>query len=353
MKNISKRFTLTFLFSVASFCLQFVAMIAAGTAVYFMVQIGILSEPEDSSQSFVVPLLFMTFISLIIGSVGSIFVSRISLKPIYQLIEKINRLAAGDFKARLQFEKPLLQKPAFDNVAESFNKMAEELENTEMLRSDFINNFSHEFKTPIVSIAGFAKLLKKGNLTEEQKEECLEIIEEESLRLAAMATNVLNLTRVENQTILTEVASFNLSEQLRSCILLLIDKWEKKNLDFKLDFKEYMISANEELLKQVWINLIDNAIKFSPQGGRIELHIQTNNDIIAVSILNSGEDISIEEQKKIFNKFYQADSSHFMEGNGIGLAVARRVTELHNGRITVQSEKGITMFTVELPAEPL
>ena len=233
MKNISKRFTLTFLFSVASFCLQFVAMIAAGMAVYFMVQIGILSEPEDSSQSFVVPLLFMTFISLIIGSVGSIFVSRISLKPIYQLIEKINRLAAGDFKARLQFEKPLLQKPAFDNVAESFNKMAEELENTEMLRSDFINNFSHEFKTPIVSIAGFAKLLKKGNLTEEQKEECLEIIEEESLRLAAMATNVLNLTRVENQTILTEVASFNLSEQLRSCILLLIDKWEKKNLDFK------------------------------------------------------------------------------------------------------------------------
>ena len=162
-----------------------------------------------------------------------------------------------------------------------------------------------------------------------------------------------SLTRVENQTILTEVASFNLSEQLRSCILLLIDKWEKKNLDFKLDFKEYMISANEELLKQVWINLIDNAIKFSPQGGRIELHIQTNNDIIAVSILNSGEDISIEEQKKIFNKFYQADSSHSMEGNGIGLAVARRVTELHNGRITVQSEKGITMFTVELPAEPL
>lgn len=351
MKNISKHFTLTFLFSLASFCLQFVAIIAAGTVVYIMVQIGILSEPEDSSQTFVVPLLFMIFISLIIGSVGSIFVSRISLKPIYQLIEKINRLAAGDFKARLQFKKPLLQKPAFHNLVESFNKMAEELEHTEMLRSDFINNFSHEFKTPIVSIAGFAKLLKKGNLTEEQKEECLGIIEEESLRLAAMATNVLNLTRVENQTILTEVAVFNLSEQLRSCILLLIDKWEKKNLDFKLDFKEYMISANEELLKQVWINLIDNAIKFSPKGGRVELHIQKNNDRIEVSILNSGEDISIEEQKKIFNKFYQADSSHSTEGNGIGLAIARRVTELHNGRITVQSRNCITVFTVELPVE--
>lgn len=353
MRNISKHFTLAFLFSLASFCLQFVAMMAAGTVVYFMVQVGILSEFEDSSQSFLVPLLFMTFISLIIGSVGSIFVNRIPLKPIYRLIEKINRLAAGDFKARLEFKRPLLKNPAFDNLAESFNKMAEELEHTEMLRSDFINNFSHEFKTPIVSIAGFAKLLRKGNLTEEQKAECLEIIEEESLRLAAMATNVLNLTRVENQSILTEVSSFNLSEQLRSCILLLIDKWEKKHLDFKLDFEEYIISANEELLKQVWINLIDNAIKFSPEGGKIELHIQTTHDMVAVSILNSGEDISMEEQKKIFNKFYQADSSHSTEGNGIGLAIARRVAELHNGRVTVQSKEGVVIFTVELPIKPL
>lgn len=131
-----------------------------------------------------------------------------------------------------------------------------------MLRSDFINNFSHEFKTPIVSIAGFAKLLRRGNLTDEQKEEYLEVIEEESLRLSAMANNVLNLTRVENQTILTEVTRFNLSEQIRGAVLLLAEKWTPKNLYMDMQFGEHMICANEELLKQVWINLLDNAIKF-------------------------------------------------------------------------------------------
>lgn len=151
--------------------------------------------------------------------------------------------------------------------------MAEELENTQMLRSDFINNFSHEFKTPIVSIAGFAKLLRRGNLTDAQKEEYLAIIEEESLRLAAMATNVMNLTKVENQTILTDLTTFNLSEQIRACVLLLEEKWSRKELDLDLEFPEYTIRANEELLKQVWINLLDNAIKYSPNYGEIGVRI--------------------------------------------------------------------------------
>jgi signal transduction histidine kinase len=227
--------------------------------------------------------------------------------------------------------------------------MAQELQNTEVLRSDFINNFSHEFKTPIVSIAGFAKLLKRGNLTDEQKNEYIDIIEEESLRLSYMATNVLNLTNVENQTILTDVSEFNLSEQIRSAVLLLEDKWSRRKLEMYIDFDEYMIFANEELLKHVWINLLDNAIKFSPEYGVLGIKIEEINEFLYVSISNSGDPIPSELREKIFNKFYQADESHSSEGNGIGLAIVKRVVELHNGIVSVQSKDNLTTFTVKLP----
>ena len=227
--------------------------------------------------------------------------------------------------------------------------MTEELSCTEMLRSDFINNFSHEFKTPIVSIAGFAKLLRRGNLTDEQKEEYLEVIEEESLRLSAMANNVLNLTRVENQTILTEVTRFNLSEQIRGAVLLLAEKWTPKNLYMDMQFGEHMICANEELLKQVWINLLDNAIKYSPNYGEIGVRISEGAETLAVTVTNYGPDIPKDKLNKIWGKFYQADESHSSEGNGIGLAVVKQVVQLHGGTATVDSGNGSTAFTVELP----
>lgn len=164
-----------------------------------------------------------------------------------------------------------------------------------------------------------------------------------------MATNVLNLTKVENQTILTDVSTYNLSEQLRSCILLLENKWTKKDLDFQLCFGEHNIEANEELLKQVWINLLDNAIKFSPDKRCIEVSIKEQEDTVSVSILNSGNEISSEEQQKIFNKFYQADTSHATQGNGVGLSIVKQVVELHGGEVTVSSKNAVTVFTVTLP----
>jgi signal transduction histidine kinase len=261
----------------------------------------------------------------------------------------MNRLASGDFKARLEIEGPLAKHSAVKEVTDSFNRMAEELQSTEMLRSDFINNFSHEFKTPIVSIAGFAKLLRRGSLPAEKQEEYLAIIETESMRLSQMATNVLNLTKVENQTILTDVTEYNLSEQIRSCILLLSEKWEQKNIEYALDFNEYTIHANEELLKQVWINLLGNAVKFTPVGGLIEVRITEQENNITVSVRNTGSEIAPEHQERIFNKFYQADESHASEGNGIGLAIVKRVVELHEGEISVSSGSGSTTFTVTLP----
>lgn len=291
----------------------------------------------------------MSVINLLVGLCVAAFTNRIILRFINRIIDGMNCLAGGDFKVRINFGKLFGKHPAFAEISDSFNRMAEELDNTEMLRSDFINNFSHEFKTPIMSIVGFTKLLKRGSLTDQQRAEYLDIIEEESMRLAAMATNVLNMTKVENQTILTNVTAFNLSEQIRSSILLLEPKWTRKNIEFELVFCEYMIAANEELLKQVWINLIENAIKFSPEYGVITVCAEEREDTLSVSVRNLGREIPAKQQKRIFDKFYQADESHASEGNGIGLALVKGVVELHCGKVSVKSEDQTTIFTVELP----
>lgn len=227
--------------------------------------------------------------------------------------------------------------------------MAEELENTEMLRNDFINSFSHEFKTPIVSIMGLANLIESGNLTEEQRIQYARAIREESMRLSSMATNILLLTKVENLTILTGVSRFNLSEQIRSAVLLLEEKWTSKNIDLQLDFDEYIVEANEELLMQVWINLIDNAVKFVPRCGTIALEAIDMGGQLMVKISNTGSEIPKDRQEKIFSKFYQADESHATQGNGIGLAIVKSIVDLHNGDVYGESGNGMTVFTVMLP----
>ena len=166
-----------------------------------------------------------------------------------------------------------------------------------------------------------------------------------------MVTNVLDLTKVENQTILTGQSTFNLSEQIRSCILLLESKWSAKNIDLHIDFNEYEIYANKEMLKHVWINLIDNAIKFSQDYGVVSVEISEKNGLITVAVSNTGSDIPADKIDRIFNKFYQADESHSSEGNGIGLAIVKQVVKLHNGTVIADSRKGRTTFTVMLPAK--
>ena len=287
--------------------------------------------------------------SILIGSALSVLIIRFPLKPVNQVINAMNRMAAGDFRTRLHFGKWFSRFSAGKEISESFNKMAEELQNTEMLRGDFVNNFSHEFKTPIVSIAGFASLLRRGNLPEEQQKEYLEAIEEESMRLSALATNVLNLSRIENQTILGQKSRFNLSEQIRSCILLLERRWSTKYLDLSLDFDEYEIEADPELLKEVWLNLLDNAVKFTPEYGLIRVTIQPGAEGIRVSVTNTGSTIPPEKRDRVFQKFYQADESHATQGNGVGLAIVKKVVELHRGQVDVNCDENSTTFTVALP----
>ncbi len=351
MKNkdmTRSRLSLTLLFSVAIFIILFIAIALTIGIIYLLVFLEALPTYDGEATEVTPVLWLMSLISLIIGFGMSTLLLRFPLKPFNRIISQMNALASGDFKARMHFGKNMNAVPAFAEVINSFNRMAEELDKTEMFRQDFINNFSHEFKTPIVSIAGFAKLLKRGNLTEEQQNEYISIIEEESMRLSDMATNVLNLTKIENQSILSNVKTFNISEQIRHCVLLLENKWEKKNIDFDLDFSEHNISACEEMLKQVWINLIDNAIKFSPTNSTVSVSIEEKKDSLTINVTNKGSYIPEEEKQNIFRKFYQSDRSHASYGNGIGLAIVKKVIDLHEGKIVVKSENETTSFIVIL-----
>lgn len=342
-----QRFAMTLLFSAVSFCIQLVTVLLAGFLLWLAVRTGVISGDNPPTANRVI--VFMALFSLVIGSATAFLAAKYPLNPVNRIVSKMNQLASGDFTTRLDYGKPISDHPSFRAMSDSFNKMAEELQNTEMLRNDFINNFSHEFKTPIVSIAGFTKLLKRGNLTEAQRQEYLDIIEEESLRLSAMATNVLNMTKIENQTILTDTTTFNVSEQIRSAILLLDEKWDRKHIELLADFDEYTITANEEMLKQVWINLLDNAVKFTPDFGEVRVDLEASDGHLTVSIANTGSTIPPEKLSKIWNKFYQADESHASAGNGIGLAIVKKVVELHSGNVSVISENDLTVFTVVLP----
>lgn len=343
-----QQFLLAIFFSVVIFAVElFTILFTAGLSL-LLVHLGVI--PERTS---IIPnnlILLMSLFSIVIGAAAAFLTAKFPLRPVTKLVGAMNRLASGDFSVRLHYKRPLAENATFKSIADSFNTLATELGNTAMLQGDFINNFSHEFKTPIVSITGFAKLLRHGNLTEAEREEYLAIIEEESMRLSCMATNVLNLSRIENQTILTGVAEYDLSEQIRGAILLLEDKWTRKNIDIEPEFDEHMICANEELLKEVWINLMDNAIKFTPEGGVVMLRIAEKDGWIRVSVRNTGSEIPQEKQAKIFDRFYQADESHGTDGNGIGLTVVKKIVDLHGGTVAVSSASGITDFTVTLPA---
>ena len=337
------RVALTLLCSIVVFIILLITMIIVAAIFLILVKLGLFADLAYQPSTDII-IVLIAIASTVIGTGLTFFASKIPLKPANKLINAMNRLSKGDFSTRIGFRKFALGK----EIADSFNTMASELQKTEQLRSEFINNFSHEFKTPIVSIAGFAKLLKKGNVTEEQRQEYLSIIEEESLRLSQMATAVLNLTKIENQEILTDVKNYNLSEQIRTCILMLEEKWAEKNLNLIVNFDEYDIEANEDMLKQVWLNLIDNAIKFVPENGTVEVSVQTEEKHIKVCVFNSGSFVPEESRDKIFNKFYQADESHYSHGNGIGLAVAKKIIELHKGEIQVFSDDKGTYFTVIL-----
>lgn len=347
-RHRGERRALTLLFAGFVFATLLVVVLISGAVLLLLVQTGVLPTQNYDPRSGYMLVGLMILFSALMGAVLTVVASRLLTRPVNTIVNGMNRLASGDYKTRIHITSALARHPTFVELTDSFNTMAAELEGTELLRSDFINNFSHEFKTPIVSIAGFAKLLRCGEPSAQERDEYLAIIEDESLRLSDMATNVLNMTKIENQTILTGVTRFNLSEQLRNCVLLLERKWTEKGLELDLDLEEYQIEGNEELLRQVWMNLLGNAVKFTPPGGTVRLRMQDGGDTLTVAVSNTGSSIPQDKLETIFRKFYQADESHAAEGNGIGLAIVRSVVRLHGGEVFAESRGDYTTFTVRL-----
>lgn len=293
------------------------------------------------------PLFAFSLTSIIIGTIIAIFFSRKPLRPFREIMNALDRIADGDYTVRLQLKGP----EEFKTMSDKFNHMAKELDSVEMLRKDFVNHFSHEFKTPIVSIRGFAKALKWEELSTEERTEYLDIIISESERLSTLSANILYLSKLENQTILTDKKMLNVSEQLRRIIVLLDHKITEKNLELLFDSQEYYLPGNEEMLRQMWINLLDNAFKFSPEGGTVSILIREASGRIEFQITNEAPTLSDEALKHLFDQFYQSDPSHATPGNGLGLSIVKKILDLHSGTISVLSADNRCTFEVTLPVD--
>lgn len=342
------RLGITTVFTIGTLLVFSASALVVLIAWFVLSKTGVLRQMVESLSPETAVILVM-LIAVAVGTLLTFVAGPVIVRPLNSVVNTMSRLASGKYDARLHPGKFWYRISFVREFTDSFNTMADEIGHTEMLRTDFINSFSHEFKTPIVSIAGFAKLLRTEGLEEKEREEYLSVIEKESLRLSDMANKVLMLTRIEGRDVLNNRVRYNLSEQLRQCLLLFTDAWSEKELDIDPDFDEHEIVADRELLEQVWINLIENAVKFSPRGGAVRVTVRDAGETLVVAVENSGSSIAPENLTRVFRKFFREDSSHAAPGNGVGLAVVQRVTELHGGTVTAESAGDKTAFTVTLP----
>ena len=286
-------------------------------------------------------------ICILSGAAIAVGLSKIFVSPMMKLGDAMRKVAGGDFSVRLDCSSRMRD---VREVYGSFNTMVKELGNTETLQTDFVSNVSHEFKTPINAIEGYASLLQDTQLTDEQKNAYIDKIIFNTRRLSDLVGNILLLSKVNNQTISPKTSTFRLDEQVRQSILALESKWENKEIEFDIDLDEIEYTGYENLLSHVWLNLIDNAVKFSPQNGQIRIRLKQLDGSVTFSIWDNGLPIPEADIDRIFNKFYQGDNSHAAEGNGLGLALVRKIVAAAHGTINVtSSEDAGTEFVVALP----
>ena len=344
MNKFWKKWSLTASLILFVFAVMLVVFAIAGAIVALRYHKGLFSfSNAGSTASFSFSIIALC---IFLGITLTGFFSKKALNPIRKVIRAIHKVAGGDFDVHVDIKGV----GELEELSQSFNKMTHELASIETLRSDFVNNFSHEFKTPIVSIRGFAKLLRDGNLNEEEKREYLNIIIAESERLAELSTNVLNISKYENIEIIADKAPFRLDEQIRKVVVLTEPKWSAKDIAINAELDKVILDGNEDLIQQIWLNLLDNAIKFSHQGGMININLKSTDDGTLFSIHDDGVGMDEQTRARIFDKFYQGDTSHAKAGNGLGLAIVQRIVDLCGGTVEVESEpeKG-SIFIVLLP----
>ena len=283
-------------------------------------------------------------ISTVFGIGLSFAYSAIIIRASKPYINALDKVAEGDFSVRIEDSAAF----ANLNLAKNFNYMVSQLDSVETLRENFVSDFSHEFKTPIVSIAGFAKLLKDPSLTAEQRNEYLDVIIDESNRLVELSESVLLLNRLEGQQITKE--KYELDEQIRQCVLMFEQQCESKGIELNVDLQDHVvINSSYKLLSQVIVNLLSNAVKFTESGGAITVGCKTKGLNVIITVKDTGCGMDEETKSNIFNKFFQGDTSRTTQGNGLGLSIVKKIVDMLDGQIFVASKVGEgSTFTVLL-----
>lgn len=314
--------------------------LCSALCISFIVIHAIFILRSDGEMNATEVLLFMTltcFMTMILGGSALWYVSKFVTDPIIKVSKAVKKVAEGDFSIQLEPEG----QDEIGQLAVSVNKMIEELNGMEYMSKDFMSNVSHEIKTPVAAITGFSELLLDGNLSEGKVKEYLNCLYSESLRLSRLSDNMLKMSKLDNQGIITNIKDFYIDEQIRKCIIFLSDKLEEKEIEFELDLKKCKIKNNYDLLYQVWMNLVENAIKFSYEKGKIYVSAAYNEDKTEIEVIISDDGPGISEDKlpKIFDKFYQGDESHKTEGHGLGLSIVKRIIQLTGGNIECTSKE--------------
>lgn len=263
------------------------------------------------------------------------------------LIESLNRVATGDYSVAIEFSRG----DTFAKVYRNFNIMTRELSSVKTLRDEFVHNFSHEIKTPLFSIQGFANLMLDGGISEDEQKKFLKIISDEAGRLFKLADSMLTLSKLENQQMIGERQTLKLDSEITDCIIMLEREWEDKKIEISSELEPVKIKGDAPLLKHVWLNLLSNAIKFTPEGGKIEVSLKRVGESAEVYFRDTGCGISPEDMPRLFDKYYRSESAKSTPGNGLGLAICKRICALSGGTITAASDGAGATFTVVLPLE--
>lgn len=289
--------------------------------------------------------------SLVTGSLIILVASIYLVRPIKKLTKATKRIAAGDFNVKLNIK----QTGELGTLARSFEEMMHDLQQLEQMRREFVANVSHEVQSPLTSISGYAQALKQVNLSEQERSRYLDIIITEAKRMSKLSDNLLKLSMLESQSQQPRLSTLSLDEQIRRVIVALQPQWSARNIQFELDLQTVKVMADHDQLNQVWTNILSNGIKFSEEGGVIQVSIKEDIKTVTVRIADTGIGIPLEDQKRIFERFFKADRSHSRkyDGSGMGLAIVKQIVSLHQGDIRAESEPGQgTTFIVTLPITP-
>lgn len=337
--------TLHFVFMLTTFIILSLTSSIVALLVYVATHYNLL----DANS--IISILIMAILSIALGTFIFSMVGKTFLKPIREVTQATKIVAKGDFSVQLDEQHPIHEIQA---ISQNFNIMVRELRSIETLQNDFVLNVSHEFKTPIAAIEGCATLLQDETATPQERREYVGLIMDATKQLSSLTGNILNLSKLENNTFPLTKHPFRLDEQLRQVVVRLEHHWSFKEIELEVDLDEAVYNGNEELLFQVWNNLLSNAIKFTFPQGKILVSLYQTKKGISIQFTDNGMGIAPEEQNHIFEKFYQVETQRASHGNGLGLALAQRIIILHGGTISVKSELGQgSVFTVRLPKQQI